>query len=100
MYIASLHNITAGYNHTAAQNIALTFFWFIFGVLNPFITFRVPSIDFGWQIYFISGASPPRSPLNNIVDFCLAPSNEWMNPIYHQFLVATTANWLINRKEG
>ena len=29
--------------------------------------FQVPSIDFGWQIYFISSASPPRSPLGDIV---------------------------------
>ena len=40
---------------------------------SEFITFQVPSIDFGWQIYFISSAGPSRSPLNNIADSCLAP---------------------------
>jgi len=53
MYIANLHNITADYNHTAAQNIALTFLWLIFGVLN---TSRSGCLLL--MIYFISSAGP------------------------------------------
>jgi len=105
VYIASLHNITADYNHTAAQNIALTFFWLIFGVLDSSRSGCLLLISVG---RFISSPVPVHLDVHSTIkrhfDHLLIKSTIFaillvsFLLIQLKYIIPSTLKWLSNAK--